>query len=257
MRICSLLPSITEILFELGLDDQVVAVRHRCDWPPEPRAKPSVTRSRIRSERVSSGEIDRQVTATDGSLYDLDQPALARLQPDLILTQSLCSVCAVSETTVRNFADSLPGPPTVISYQPACLADVLAMLLDVGQRTGVPAGAERLCRRFRGEIERFRVDLAGRVDSRSVVCLEWTDPPFACGHWTPELVDIAGGRELLGRPGEPSRRVAWDDLLRANPEILLIAPCGYPLARTLSELAWLECQPGWTGLQAVRGGRVY
>ena len=257
MRICSLLPSITETLFELGLGDSVVAVTHECDWPPQARAKPAVTRSRVQVEGRSSADIDQQVRDHSGALYDLDTDALARLRPDLILTQSLCAVCAVDETSVRAAAASLPGAVTVASFSPTCLADVLAIIEQMGRLTHATAAADELRQRFNSGIDRVRTPLGAEAARPRFVFLEWTDPPFTCGHWTPELVQIAGGMELLGRQGQPSRRTSWEDLAAADPDVLLIAPCGFTLARTLEELPALERQPVWHTLRPVREGRVF
>jgi iron complex transport system substrate-binding protein len=257
MRICSLLPSITETLFELGLGESVVAVTHECDWPPEARTKPAVTRSRIQLEGHSSADVDQQVRDHSGALYDLDTDALARLRPDLILTQSLCAVCAVDETAVRDAAASLPGAPTVASFAPTCLAGVMAMIDEIGRLTGTPAAAKQLRIRFTGGIDRVNVSRGAQVHSPRVVCLEWTDPPFTCGHWTPELVQIAGGIELLGREGQPSRRASWEEVAAADSDVLLIAPCGFSLLRTLKDLPTLDRKPAWPKLRAVREGRVF
>lgn len=257
MRICSLLPSITEVLFELGLGDQIVGVTHECDWPPEALARPKLTRSRIPGDGFSSAEIDQHVREQPGSLYDLDGEMLARLRPDIIFTQSLCPVCAVDENTVRDISAALPRPPKVFSYHPTCLREILAMIDEIGQITATAEARQRVTGRFRHEIERVQAGLSGISDRPRVVCVEWTDPPFACGHWTPELVELAGGTELLGQAGRPSRQVTWDDLIAADPAVLLIAPCGFTLDRTLQEIPALERQPGWADLEAVRTGRVY
>jgi iron complex transport system substrate-binding protein len=257
MRICSLLPSITEILFALDLGDSVVAVTHECDWPPEARTRTPVTRSRIQTEGRSSAEIDRQVRERSGSLYDLDADALAHLRPDIIFTQSQCPVCAVDETVVRGVATCLPGAPAVFSFQPACLAEVLGMIDEIGRTTRAAAAARRLVERFTGTIEHVRSTLTAEPARPRVVCLEWTDPPFTCGHWTPELVEIAGGTELLGVTGHDSRRATWAELLAADPDVLLIAPCGFTLERALEEIPPLQRYPEWHKLRAVRGGSVF
>jgi iron complex transport system substrate-binding protein len=257
MRICSLLPSITEILFEIGLGDQVVAVTHECDWPPRAQSIPHVTRSRIQTEHSSSAAIDAQVRAEAGSLYDLDRPLLAELAPDVILTQSLCPVCAVDETMVRDWAAGLAPAPSVHAYHPRTIAEVLASIHDIGRVTGAEREAQSLVDRFRASSQRIRAEVAAIDRPLRVVCLEWTDPPFACGHWTPELVSIAGGEEQLGRAGQPSRQATWQELRDADPEVLLIAPCGFTLPRTLREMSDLERREGWDALAATRRGRVF
>jgi iron complex transport system substrate-binding protein len=257
MRICSLLPSITEILFELGRGDSVVGVTHECDWPPQAQMRSQLTSSRIRTESCTSAEIDAQVRRESGSLYELDATALASLKPDLILTQSLCPVCAVDETQVREAAASLTPVPLVQAYHPMCLADVIAMIRDIAEATDAQAAGAALVRRFERAIDRIRL-VVERVERRpEVVCLEWTDPPFACGHWTPELVGIAGGDERLGRAGQASRRVDWHELHTTDPAVLLVAPCGLSLARTVEEISALEQRLEWESLSAVQAGRVY
>jgi iron complex transport system substrate-binding protein len=257
MRICSLLPSITEVLFELGRGGEIVGVTHECDWPAAALAKPKLTRSRLRGEGCSSAEIDRQVREQTGSLYDLDAELLARLQPDLIFTQSLCPVCAVDERMVRDVAAVLPSRPEVVSYHPTCLQEVLTMIDEIGRSTNTSTAAHRLTDRFHDEIARVREMCAGAFDRPHVVCLEWSDPPFACGHWTPELVELAGGTEVLGRVRQPSRRVGWDELVAAQPSVLLLAPCGFTLDRTLAEMGSLKRHAGWDKLPAVQTGRAY
>src|SRR5262245_25335947 len=211
MRICSLLPSITEIAFELGLGECVVGVTHECDWPPEALSKPQLTSSRIHTGNSSSAEIDSQVRLEPGSLYDLDASSLEELAPDVILTQSLCRVCAVDESLVRRVADSFATRPIVRAYHPTCLAEVLAMIRDIGEVTNSSSAADRLVQRFERELDSVRSALSGAGRMR-VACLEWTDPLFACGHWTPELAGVAAGDECLGRAGQLSRQVTWHDL---------------------------------------------
>lgn len=257
MRICSLLPSITEVLFELGLGESVVAVTHECDWPAAARTKRAVTASRIRGEGQSSAEIDRLVREADGSLYDLDRAALAELRPDVILTQSLCPVCAVSEATVREVASGLPGGPDVFSFHPLSLADVRRMIREIGVITSAADRAERLIARVDSAIETVQRGLAGVTARPRVVLLEWTDPPFACGHWNPELVELAGGTELLGRVGEPSRRIRWEELIAADPDTIVVAPCGFELPRVMQEVASLADRAEWNNLRAVEAGRVF
>lgn len=257
MRICSLLPSITEVLFELGLGDHIVGVTHECDWPPDAAAKPKLTRSRICGDGCSSAEIDRQVREQAGSLYELDAETLAQLRPELIFTQSLCPVCAVNENAVRHVAATLPSRPKVFSYHPMRFREVLAMVDDIGRITETTSVAQQIIDRFGREITRVQEELLEVSDRPRVVCLEWTDPPFACGHWTPELVELAGGSEMIGQAGLPSRCATWDEVIAADPAVVVIAPCGFPLDRTLQEVPALERQPEWANLNAVRTGRVY
>lgn len=254
MRIVSLLPALTELVCALGRGDGLVGVTHECDFPPGVELLPHLTRSRI-SPSASSSAIDAMVSEQAGQLYDLDAPLLARLEPDLILTQTQCDVCAVNETAVRGAAAVLPGSPHVESVNPTCLAEVHAMFRRVGDLLGAREAAERLIADFHetaGEIAR-RVGSLGRPRA---VLLEWLDPPFAAGHWNPELVALAGGQEVLGQPAEPSRRVSWDDLARARPEVIMVAPCGFTLDRSRAEWPGFAAREEWRRLPAVANGRV-
>jgi iron complex transport system substrate-binding protein len=254
MRIVSLLPSLTELVCALGLEGDLVGVTHECDFPGGVEALPHLTRSRIPAA-ATSAEIDTAVAAQGGSLYELDGPLLARLRPDLILTQEQCDVCAVNEATVRRVASGLPGTPHVESVNPTDLAGVHAMFRRVGDLLSKRPAAEALVARFESTAATIRQRLGGRPP-RSTVLLEWFDPPFDSGHWNPEIVALAGGREVVGRAGQPSRRIAWDDVARADPEVMILSPCGFGLARSESELPALQARAEWSGLAAVRAGSV-
>ncbi len=259
MRIVSLLPSATEIICALGLEDQLVGVTHECDFPASVRHLPKVTRTLIPGD-AASGEIDRLVRErlrTDRALYTLDLPVLEELQPDLIVTQALCDVCAVAEDEVRAAACTLPGGPRVINLEPQTLSEVLASLRHVARAAGVERSAEALIGALTARIEAV-VARAARLERRPrVALLEWLDPPFSCGHWSPELVRLAGGVEGLGQEGRPSRTLRWDDVLAWQPEVVFIACCGFSVERTLSDLPPLRFISGWQNLPAVRTGRVY
>ena len=259
MRIVSLLPSATEIICALGLEDQLVGVTHECDFPPSVQRLPKVTRTLIPTD-ASSGEIDRLVRErlqTDRALYSLDLPVLRRLRPELIVTQALCDVCAVAEEEVRAAACELPGGPAVINLEPETLSDVFGCIREVA----CAAGAQRAGDEVIGQL-RARVDaVAGRTAALQyrprVTLLEWLDPPFSCGHWSPELVPLAGGVEGLGRQGRPSRLLRWDDVLAWQPEVVVIACCGFSVDRTLRDLPSLGSVRGWQDVPAARSGRVY
>lgn len=254
MRIVSLLPSLTELVCDLGCRGDLVGVTHECDFPRGVEALPNLTRSRIPTS-ASSGAIDAMVTEQGGSLYDLDSDWLASLEPDLILTQEQCDVCAVNEMTVRRVAESLPGRPRVESVNPTDLAGVHAMFRRVGEL----CGAREMARALVAEFEETAAKIArwhrGQPRPR-VLVLEWFDPPFSAGHWNPELVSLAGGTEVLGVAGQRSRRVSWDEVAEADPEVIVLSPCGFTLERSELELAQLEARPEWTRLSAVRSGRV-
>ena len=256
MRIVSLLPSATEILCQLGLERQLVAVTHECDFPPSVKELPKITRTLIPTD-ASSSEIDRMVKSQVSerqALYTLDQALLAELHPDLIVTQALCDVCAVAEEEVQAAACALGKVPSVINLEPQTLDELLSSILDVARVTGMVMAGERVVESLRGRVE--AVALSAKA-SPSVILLEWLDPPFACGHWMPELVRLAGGRELLGREGERSVQIDWEDVAAADPDVLLIACCGFDISRTLRDLADAERSPLWRSLRAVRRGQVF
>lgn len=259
MRIVSLLPSATEIICALGLEDQLVGVTHECDFPPAVRKLPKVTRTLIPTD-ASSAEIDRLVRerlGTDRALYTLDLPVLAALGPDLIVTQALCDVCAVAEDEVRAAACTLPGAPRVINLEPQSVSDVLACIRQVATAAGVEGAAEECITALSARMTAVASGTA-RVERRPrVALLEWLDPPFSSGHWSPELVRLAGGIEGLSQEGRPSRTLRWDDVLAWAPEVVFVACCGMSVDRTLADLPPLWRIPGWGNTPAVRAGRVY
>src|ERR1700737_1072892 len=217
MRIASLLPSATEIVCSLGMEDELVAVTHECDYPESVRAKPVLTRS-VLSELSSGIEGDRHIRELvhqGSSIYALDPELLETLHPDLILTQELCEVCAVSYPIVERAARRLGSSPQIVSLEPESLEDVFQNILFVGRLVGRLDTAERLCVSLRQRVAAVRQGVSGRR-RRTVVCLEWVDPPFNCGHWTPELVTIAGGDERLGVARQPAHPVRWEDVMEAD-----------------------------------------
>ncbi len=254
MRIVSLLPSLTELVCSLGRGDGLVGVTHECDFPTGVERLPHLTRSRI-PEAASGAEIDALVSAAGGGLYELDRGLLAELRPDLILTQEQCDVCAVNEATVRRAALALPGKPEVESVNPTDLAGVFAMFRRVGVLLGAEAAADAIVEGFRATTEEVARRTAARPRPRAMI-LEWVDPPFSSGHWNPEIVDRAGGSEVVGRSGERSARVTWADVDRADPEVILVAACGFSIDRAEVELTTMAGRPEWRALRAVRDGRV-
>jgi iron complex transport system substrate-binding protein len=259
MRIVSLLPSATEILCAVGLEDQLVGVTHECDYPPFVRQLPKVTRTLIPAE-ASSAEIDRLVRRrlqTGQSLYTLDLPVLEELRPDLIVTQALCDVCAVAEDEVRAAACMLPGHPQVVNLEPQTLSEVLAAIRQVGAAVGLEQRAEEVIAGLSSRISAVVARTARLQHRPRVALLEWLDPPFSCGHWNPELVRLAGGIEGLGQEGGPSRTLCWDEVLAWQPEVVFIACCGFNVERTLRDLPSLPLGPDWQDLPAIRSGRVY
>lgn len=258
MRIVSLLPSATEIVYALGLGDRLVARSHECVYPPDALSKPVITRSLIPSD-VPSREIDSRVSETlrtHATLYTLDKALLQSLKPDLILTQALCSVCAVAHNAVLEAVEGLRPRPLVLNLEPTTLEEVLQTFWQVAEAAGVPQRGEWLVARCRERIERVRACCATKPPLR-VSFLEWINPPFACGHWTPELVALAGGIEGHGRAGMPSRRIAWREVLDWQPEVMVIACCGFTVERTLQDMPLLESMPGWNELPAVQHNAVF
>jgi iron complex transport system substrate-binding protein len=256
MRIVSLLPSLTELVHALGRGADLVGVTHECDFPPGVERLPHLTRSRIPTSS-SSAEIDELVAGEGGSLYDLDAERLDEVRPDLILTQEQCDVCAVNEATVRRVAAGLSGAPHVESINPTDLDEVFDVFRRVGDLLDRRAEAERIVSGFAATSAEIARRLASSSHpSRRTVLLEWFDPPFASGHWNPEIVARAGGTELLARTGDRSRRLGWEEVAAADPDAILLSPCGFTLERSESELPALVTMPEWSRLRAVRTGDV-
>ena len=252
MRIASLVPSATEMFYALGLGDQVVAVTHECDYPPEAAAKPHLTRTVI-PDGLSAAEIDaevRRVTGEGRHLYELDEETLAGLNVDLIVTQAVCEVCAVSYDDVRAIAASLATNPEVISLDPERLEDVLADVTRLGRAVRADQEAEALRRSLEARLGEVRAAVEGAERPR-VLALEWLDPPFVGGHWVPEMIEIAGGQDVLGSAGAKSRTAGWDELSAAGPEILVSMPCGWN-----SEQARDETLSHWPSIAAFGPRRV-
>ncbi len=258
MRVVSLLPSATEIVGAIGALDLLVGRSHECDWPPGVEALPALTGQRTRPD-ASAREIDAQVRAalaSDGSLYTLDAARLADLRPDVVLTQDLCEVCSIDLRTVRGVVRTLDPVPAVISLDPHAVGDVFADMVRVGDAIGRGPDARRTVRRLAAAMD--TADHFVRCDRAPVrvAVLEWLDPLFVGGHWTPELVQRAGAVHPLNGKGRKSRVLAAEELAASAPDALVVAPCGLPLARTRAEWAAFAAQPWVAGLPAVRGGRV-
>jgi iron complex transport system substrate-binding protein len=259
VRIASLLPSSTEIVCAIGAGDRLVGVTHECDFPPSVRSLPTLTTSLLPGDVATPAEIDRHVRANvhaGSSLYALDELRLAALEPDLIITQELCAVCAVSYEIVAQAAKRLRGDPRVVSLEPSSLEDVYANIAWIGELVGMEAGAHALLATLRAREAALRVNVADRTRPRTLV-LEWTDPPMSGGHWTPGLVELAGGEPILAYPGANSQTVTWDAIAEADPDIVIVVPCGYDLRRALDAAQALAGAPAWDGLRAVRTGRAY
>ena len=260
MRICSFLPSATEIVYLLGLGDSLFGVSHECDFPADALGKPKVVRSRFDSDSLSSHEIDRVVTdmMTRGeNIYEVDADVLADARPDLVITQQLCEVCAVSFEDVQQAVVALSPVPTVLSLDPHSIDDVLDSITRVGESAGVQDAAAGVAAGLRARIESVRQALKSVAASPTVACIEWMDPVIAAGHWVPEMVEIAGGTDALMRPGSPSIRIDFNHLAETDPDVLILMPCGMDVARARSEFDALPDQTEWRRLSAFKNGGAY
>ncbi len=259
-RICSLLPSATEIVFALGLGDRLVAVTHECDFPLEARRLPVITRSTLDQGARRSREIHNHIASAlhqGSSIYLLDQKLLEGLDPDLILTQELCDVCAVSYEVVRAAVRRLEEPRSILSLEPTTLGGILETIKQVGAATAADARATTLVRELEGRIDRIAAKAQGARGRPKLFAMEWLDPPFTAGHWVPELVRLAGGQDDLAREGLPSSQIAWERIAAYDPEIVVLMPCGFTLEQTVEELAQTPLPAQWGRLRAFRSGQVY
>jgi iron complex transport system substrate-binding protein len=258
MRICSFLPSATEILFALGLGESVSGVTFECDYPPEAAGKTIVVNTFI-PIGLTPQEIDdavRKQAAAGGSLYFVDLGALEAMQPDVVITQDLCKVCALSATDVAEFISGLSSNPQVISLAPHTLTQVFENIERVGEVTGRSAAARILVGQLHHRLNRVKEGIRPTVRPR-VLCLEWLSPPYQGGHWIPEMVELAGGRAVLAAGGEKSIRLSWQQVFEADPEVLILMPCGFHLHETIAQYNDLALPDGWTRMSATRNGRIY
>lgn len=258
--IVSLVPAATEIVAALGLVDRLTGISHECNFPPEVNGKPRVTRCEIHEAQLASAERDRWVSETlraSGTLYTLDEELVRALEPGVILTQRLCDVCAVGYDSVAMFASTMRRRPEVLHLDPISLSDIFDNIQSVAAACGVPTRGRDVVAELEQRVEHVRKRASSATRPTRCFLLEWLDPPYSSGHWGPELVSIAGGEEVLGTPGQNSVRVSWESVLTADPEVILIACCGYTVAHTLSEIDALRARPQWQNLAAVRQQRVY
>jgi iron complex transport system substrate-binding protein len=259
VRICSLLPSATEIVFALGKGSSLVGVTHECDYPPETTQIPKVTRSNI-PNGISSQEIDSAVSnalEAAGTLYELDLALLEELHPDLILTQRLCDVCAVSYDRVQEAAKNLKSRPVVLNLEPRSLDDILDNILVVGKAIGSEAPANTLRDSLQRRIDAVRGKTETLSDRPRVFCMEWVNPPYCGGHWMRELVEIAGGRDDLALLHRPSCRIEWSKVLDFAPEVIVLTCCGFDLGRCEQEREILAKFEGVHDLPAAKAGRIH
>ena len=252
MRIVSLVPSATEMLFALGLGPDLIAVTHECDYPAAARELPKITRD-VLEPGLTAAQIDaavRERTLAGEPIYELDADALRKLEPDLIVTQALCSVCAVSYDDVRAVADEIETHPTVISLDPRTVGEILGDARTLAQATDRKDAAVDLVEEASARIDRIRLAVRGAPRPR-VATLEWLDPPFAAGHWTPQLIEYAGGEDVLGFAGEHSEQRSWEEIAAAQPDIVIVMPCGYD-----AEIAHREAEMHRDELAALGAGEV-
>lgn len=236
MRIASLVPHATELLFALGLGDQVVAVTHECDYPPQAAELPKLTRD-VLPPGLTAAEIDRAVRARtlEGlAIYELDEQALADAEPDLIVTQALCPVCAVSYEEVSNVAAEIPSQPGVVSLDPKTFGETLGDIRTIATATDCKDEGVDLVRRIADRVDKVRLAVRDLPRPR-VVAIEWLDPPFVAGHWTPQLIEMAGGEDVIGLPGEPSQELPWEVLAASQPDVVVVMPCGFDAHRAREE----------------------
>jgi iron complex transport system substrate-binding protein len=259
MRICSLLPSATEILFALGLGESVVGVTHECDFPPEAAKKPALIRPRV-DPQAEPAEISRQVSALVArgeSVYGVDAELLVSLSPDLIITQDLCHVCAPSPEDLASALARLPRQPRVLSLTPHSLADVWSDIRKVGEATNTLHCAQDLAARLAARVVAIEATVKNAPTRPRVVCIEWLDPFYIAGHWVPEMVAKAGEMDVLGRAGEPSFRVTAEEIARVNPDVIVVMPCGYNTTRTVLEFNLDSLPREWEKLPALRERKIY
>jgi len=259
-RIVSFLPSATEMACALGLGDQLVGITHECDYPSEVEGKPVVVRNVLPIEQMSQPEIDAAVAQRmrDGlSLYQVDEKLLQELAPDIIMTQDLCQVCAPSGSEVTEALNLLPKKPQILWLTPKSLEEIFDNLRELGGATGRLKEAEKLIVAGRVRLEKLASATRNLSHRPRVFCMEWLDPVYCSGHWTPEMVEIAGGVDALSRKGADSVRIPWDDVLAWAPEVLIVTPCGFNLDKVIEQSQQLIDYSGWSELPAVRERRVY
>jgi len=259
-RIVSLLPAATEIAAALGLMDHVVGVSHECDFPEEAKTRPRVTRCPVHKAGLSSGEVDdwvRRALRENGTIYTINETLLRELRPDVILTQKLCDVCAVGYGTVARLAGTLPGPPQVVNLEPSRLSDIFDDICRVAKACGVSDRWAKVVAELTMRVEALR-ERAMRIPNRPrCFLMEWVDPPFCSGHWGPELVEIAGGHDPLGRKHQRSVEIKWEAVLEARPEIIVLALCGYDVDRARRDYELLRKFPGFDSLPAAQNNRIH
>src|SRR5256885_7062780 len=261
MRIVSLLPAATEILYAIGAGDSVVGVTHECDFPAEAAGKPVLIRPRVDASALPA-EVDRQVRELVGrreNIYALDAELLLRLQPDLIVTQDLCEVCAISADDLSAAVSRFPSGrrPRVVSFSPRTIGEVWDGIREIAKAAERESEGQALAEWLALEVKAVGEAVAESAPRPKVLCLEWFDPPFMAGHWVPEMVRLAGGIDVLGREGEPSLPIQWQEVVAARPEIVILMSCGYNLERNINVWRSTKLPPRWNEIPAIKNDRVY
>ena len=259
-RIVSLVPAATEIAAALGLMEDVIGVSHECDFPSQVNTRPRVTKCPVHNAGLASKDIDewvRRALHENGTIYTIDEPLLRELRPDVILTQKLCDVCAVGYGTVARLAETLPGSPRVVNLEPSSLSDIFDDIGRVARACDVAERAEELVAKLSTRMEVVRKRVADVTYRPRCFLMEWIDPPFCSGHWGPELIEIAGGHDPLGRKHQPSTQIDWQEVLDARPEIIVLALCGYDVDLAQRDYELLREFPGFDSLPAARAGEIY
>jgi iron complex transport system substrate-binding protein len=260
LKIVSFLPSATEMVCLLGLTDQLVGITHECDYPAAIRQKPVVVRNALDLEKLSRADIDKAVNerlSAGQSLYRVDEELLRRLSPDLLLTQNLCEVCAPSGNEVSQVLNSLPKKPDILWMTPKSLAQIFDNIRDLGAATGRSTEAQTFIAAAQARLNQIAARARSASTRPRVFCMEWIDPVYCSGHWVPEMVELAGGEDRLGRKGTDSVRIDWAEVVNWDPEVLVVSPCGFHLDKSARQAKQLASYPGWSELSAVRQGAVY
>ena len=257
-RIVSFLPSATEILYELGVGDQILAVTHECNYPADAKTKPKVIHSSFDPDKMTSSEIDKKVielVQAKKDIYILDEQVLKKANPELIVAQGICEVCSPYTREINRAVSILQGKPEVLILDPRNLDDILQNIIQIGTKVGKQKEAQELVTKLQGRIKIVRDRPKGALPK--VLCLEWLDPLFSAGHWVPQMVDIAGGINGISNTGDQSRRMVLGEAVKFDPDIIILMPCGFDVQRTILEYEKLLENKIWKQMRAVRDGEVY
>ena len=260
MRICSLVPGATEVVAALGLEDYLIGISHECDFPPSLARVPVMVRARVESGTLSSAQIDAQVgtlLSTGEGLYELDEPGLLAAKPDLLITQDLCDVCAITPSHLAKVLRNLAPPPRMVTLNPRRLDDILRDIATLGAALEREAAGVDLAARLRSRLYAVRKTVSADSARPKVACIEWLAPLYTAGHWVPDMVEAAGGIDVLAKAGTTSRTIDWDTLAAAEPDVIVLMPCGFTIPRTRTEVGAVTDHPRWKSLPAVRRGDVY